>query len=234
MDSSKFQWVIIILQVMFLSIHLVSCEGPSTYPPEMKNIEDLEASLETSGIDVRRGGKTVTDLFRHGGQILFLNGGEVEVYEFSSKRECEILSETVNAEGIEVDGKFQFWDKKPAIWGSGRLMVVYWGYDGGVFLVLSGLMGDPLTYEAPAADEPYPPQVVAAIRYLADDLQVDPSQIQILDYNEVEWPDTCLGAPRSEEACLQMLTPGWRIMMKVSENVYEIRTDLLGEQFRQP
>ena len=144
----------------------------------------------------------------------------------------EDQSQLISAEGMVVDGEMISWDAKPAIWGSGSLIVVYWGSDGGVFLILSSLMGDPLTYEPPAEDEPYPPAIVAAIRYLADDIEVDPALIQVLDFNEVDWLDTCLGAPRSNEQCIQRTTPGWRVMMKVSGDVFEVRTDILGEQVR--
>jgi hypothetical protein len=222
------------LQAIFLSFSLASCGPPSTVPSEMDNLAMLEQSLEQSGLEIQRGGKTSPDLFGFEGQILTFEGGEIEVYEYKNKRQREVISNQVRAEGIVVDDVTIPWDKKPAIWGSGALIIVYRGYDGGIFLLLSGLMGDPLTYEAPAKDEPYPHSVVVAIRYLADDLEVDPALIQVMDYTEVEWPDTCLGSPRPEEQCSQVLTPGWRVMIKSSESVYELRTDLMGEQVRKP
>jgi hypothetical protein len=225
---------LVILQAMLLSISLASCGQPSAAPPEMEDLAMLEKSLEHSGLEIQRGGRTSPDLFGFEGQILLFGGGEIEVYEYESKRQREIVSNQVSAEGIVVDDVTIPWEKKPAIWGSGALIIIYRGYDGGIFLLLSGLMGDPLTYEAPVKDEPYPHSVVVAIRYLADDLQVDPALIQVMDYTEVEWPDTCLGAPRPEEQCSQVLTPGWRVMVKGSGNVYELRTDLMGEQVRKP
>ncbi len=233
MEMSKFRRVMIILQTISLSFSMASCRKPQTYPPEMKNLMALETSLENSGIDVQRGGEVPADIFGMEGQILIIDESEIEVFEFTSKGEREIVSSNVTVEGMVVDGATITWDTKPAIWGSGSLIVVYRGYDGGVFLLLSGLMGDPLTYEAPVEDEPYPPSVVAAIRYLADDLWVDPALIQVLDFTAVEWPDTCLGAPKPEEHCSPLLTSGWRVMMKESGNVYELRTDHLGEQIRQ-
>jgi hypothetical protein len=229
---SKFQLAAIILQTILHSFALASCKQSSPSPTEIENLLNLETSLERSGVNIQRGGTTPIDLFGIEGQILILDEGEIEVYEFPSIGERELISSKVTADGMAVDGATILWETKPAIWESGSLIVVYWGYDGGVFLLMSSLLGDPLTYEAPPEDEPFPPSVVAAIRYLADDLQVDPALIQVLDYTEVEWPDTCLGAPRPEEQCVQMLTSGWRVMMKESGNVYEIRTDRLGEQVR--
>ena len=222
------------LQVVLLTISLASCGQPSDVPPEMEDLAMLEKSLEHSGLEIQRGGRTSPDLFGFEGQFLLFEGGEIEVYEYKSKRQREIVSDQVTAEGIVVDDVTIPWEKKPAIWGSGTLTIVYRGYDGGVFLLLSGLMGDPLTYEAPDQDEPYPHSVVSAIRYLADELQVDPGLIRVMDYTEVEWPDTCLGAPRPDEQCSHIPTPGWRVMIKGSGKVYELRTDLMGEQVRKP
>lgn len=234
MEMSKIELVMAILEAIFLSIGMTSCRQQSTYPPEMGSLITLKESLVDSGVEIQRGGRAPEDFMGFEGQVLLLDGEEIEVYEFQSGRERENVSNKVTVEGMVVDGEVIFWDIKPAIWGSGSLIVVYQGYDGGVFLLLSSLMGDPLTYEAPADDEPYPPAIVSAIRYLADDLMVDPALIQVLDFTGVAWPDACLGVPSPGEQCVQVLTPGWRVMMKVSGNVYELRTDYAGERVSQP
>jgi hypothetical protein len=233
MKAIKFQRLII-LQAMLLSFSLASCGQPSNVPSEMENLAMFEKSLERSGLEIQRMGRTSPELFGFEGQILLFEGGEIEVYEFESKRQRKIVSDQVTADGMVVDDVTVLWEKKPAIWGSGELIIVYRGYDGGVFLLLSGLMGDPLTYEAPAKDGPYPHSVVAAIHYLADELRIDPGLIQVMDYMEVEWPDTCLAAPRPHEQCSQVVTSGWRVMVKGSGEVYELRTDLTGKQVRKP
>jgi hypothetical protein len=234
MEMSKIELLIVILDAIFLSIGMTSCRHQSTYTPETGSLMTLEEALVHSGVEIQRGGTALEDFMGFEGQVLFLDGEEIKVYEFKSGGERENISNKITVEGIVVDGEIIFWDTKPAIWGSGSLLVVYQGYDGGVFLLLSSLMGDPLTYEAPADDEPYPPAVVSAIRYLANDFMVDPALIQVLDFTEVAWPDACLGVASPDEHCLQVLTPGWRVMLKASGNVYELRADYAGEQVSRP
>jgi hypothetical protein len=233
MILSRFKLIVIFLTAMILCACLSSCKRSTTYPSEMENLGVLKNSLDNAGVNIQVGDETSLDHFDILGQILFINQGAVEVYEFSGLKEREAVSRNISAAGMVVDGKLIPWERKPVVWGLGSLIVFYRGYDGGIILLLSGLMGDPLTYEAPAEDEPYPPPVVAAIRSLADHLQVDPGSIQVLDFTSVEWSDSCFEAPKPEEECSQELTPGWRVMMKVSDEVYEVRTDQMGEYVRQ-
>ena len=40
--------------------------------------------------------------------------------------------------------------------------------------------------------------------------------------------DSCLGCPKTGEKCTQVLTPGYRIVLRVSAATYEYHTDLGG------
>ena len=124
------------------------------------------------------------------------------------------------------------WTIGANLWASGKLVVVYAGTKGGVILLLSGLLGDALTYVPSDTDEPYPPGVTSAIGALAAQLDVDPAQITVVAYEPVEWPDSCLGMPESEEACAEVITPGWQVRLELDGKVYELRSDSLGEQIR--
>jgi hypothetical protein len=232
MPKSTFTAIIILLSS--LSLCLISCRKSTPHEVQIETLRDLQNALKQAGVDVKEGEKVSGEVFSVQGQILILNNGQVEVFEFPNQEDREAISETITADGMVVNGAGVAWETKPAIWGSGSLIVVYRGYDGGIILLLSGLMGDPFTYESPIDDQPYPRSVVAAIRFLADELHVNPASVQVLDFTSVEWPDSCLGLPRQNEQCLPMLTPGWRVIMKVSGNVYELHTDEVGDQVRRP
>ena len=232
MLKSTFTAIVILLSS--LSLCLTSCRESTPHEVQIETLRDLEDALKQAGVNVKEGEKVSGEVFSVQGQILILNNGQIEVFEFPNQEDREAISETITADGMVVNGAAVAWETKPAIWGSGSLIVVYRGYDGGIILMLSGLMGDPLTYEAPIDDQPYPRSIVAAIRFLADELQVNPASVQVLDFSPVEWSDSCLGFPRQNEQCLQMLTPGWRVMMKVSGNIYELHTDEIGDQVRRP
>jgi hypothetical protein len=90
---------------------------------------------------------------------------------------------------------------------------------------LEGLPTDPAA--------PYPPAVVAAIERLAEELGAAPQSIEVVRYEEAEWPDGCLGLPRLYEACTEAVTPGWRVILGLAGEIYSFRTDAVGSELRE-
>jgi len=100
------------------------------------------------------------------------------------------------------------------------------------------LLTGPETLEAPAGlpidpDAPYPPAIAAAIGRLSDELGVAPQSIEVVSFEEVEWPDGCLGLPSLYEVCTDAVTPGWRVRLSLGEEVYTFRTDAVGAELRE-
>jgi hypothetical protein len=42
---------------------------------------------------------------------------------------------------------------------------------------------------------------------------------------DVTWPDSCLGCVKTGESCSQVLTPGYRIILRVRDATYEYHTN---------
>lgn len=62
-----------------------------------------------------------------------------------------------------------------------------------------------------------------ARRDLAQRLGVSESDVATKSVELVDFPDAALGAPLEEEMSAQMITPGWRIILKAGEANYEYR-----------
>ena len=77
-----------------------------------------------------------------------------------------------------------------------------------------------------------PAAVLAGQEQLAQDLGVPVEQVEIVEMEQVEWPDACLGLAETGEMCAQVITPGWRAIVSVDGQEYEIRTDETGDQVR--
>ncbi len=56
---------------------------------------------------------------------------------------------------------------------------------------------------------------------LADWLGISSEEIEIVEVEEVEWPDASLGCPQPGMVYAQVITPGLRVMMRVKDEVYE-------------
>jgi hypothetical protein len=59
---------------------------------------------------------------------------------------------------------------------------------------------------------------------LADWLGISREEIEVIKIEEVEWPDTSLGCPEPGKAYLQVIVPGWRVVMRVKSKVFEYHT----------
>jgi hypothetical protein len=82
-------------------------------------------------------------------------------------------------------------------------------------------------------EAPYPPAVVAAIERLAQELGSAPQSIEVVSYEEVDWPDGCLGLPRLYEPCTEAVTPGWRVILSLASEIYTFRADAVGAELRE-
>jgi hypothetical protein len=72
----------------------------------------------------------------------------------------------------------------------------------------------------------------AAKAQLAQELGVTESEIEVISFEHTEFSDSCLGLGGPAESCLQVITPGWLIMLGIKGEVYEVHTDESGEVVR--
>jgi len=202
---------------------------PSSRP--IQDAGDLLLALQEAGAEPALTQGDLQEALGGSGSVLRVDDAEVQVYEYPSQADREAVSERIGPDGL-LDGEALIWQGHPNIWGTGRLIVAYVGTDGGVILLLSGLLGDPLTASGSGVDEPYPPAVLAAMQALARELGQEPAEMQVVAYQEAEWPDGCLGLAAEGESCTQAVTPGWQVIVAVDQVEYEMRTDQLGLQVR--
>lgn len=93
----------------------------------------------------------------------------------------------------------------------------------------------PATQNVPTlVAENLPPEVVIEIQnQVSEALSVAADQIQIETVEQRDWPDACLGLPNPDEACAEVITPGWLIVVNVGGTEYRYRVDETGTNLRQ-
>ena len=202
-------------------------------PPKIETLAELQAALGEAGVPVSPIPNAAAPNLGVESQGLLVGSAPVQIYEYRSVVERRSVSDTIRAGGYLVRGAAVDWPARPNIWAKGQLIVVYPGVDGGTVLLLSGLLGDPLTSEAPAIDEPYPPAVLAAIGAAAEATGVSPEEVHVLEYDFQEWPDGCLGLPGPDEICTEAIVPGWLVRLSVGGNQFVYRVDDVGAELRQ-
>lgn len=93
---------------------------------------------------------------------------------------------------------------------------------------------EPATH-TPETFNPLPAEVCAfeASRTdLAKNLCIDPLLITLVETTPVDWPDACLGLAGQDEACAQVVTPGFRVRMEAGGVEYEYHTNQNASLFR--
>lgn len=94
-----------------------------------------------------------------------------------------------------------------------------------------------LTPQAPAnttpeiAPQPGVPDPETAVAHLVSQdlaarLGLDVSDITVVEAESVEWADSALGCPAPGYAYMQVITPGYKILLEASGETYEYHTDL--------
>jgi hypothetical protein len=70
----------------------------------------------------------------------------------------------------------------------------------------------------------------AATFVLAEHLNIGEDQVQIVDAQPVQWPDSCLGVPQSGIMCAMHVVDGYRITLSANGHTYEVNSNLDGSQ----
>lgn len=86
---------------------------------------------------------------------------------------------------------------------------------------------------ASASDPADVPQAVLAVRdAFAQSLNLASSEVPIVSFQSVEWPDSCLGAAAADEMCAMMITPGYEIVVENQGVQQVLHTDADGAAWR--
>jgi len=85
----------------------------------------------------------------------------------------------------------------------------------------------------PTSGRGLPAAVFVAQRALAQQLGIPLDQIQIKGTENVDYPDSCLGAPKPNEVCTQLAISGLRVQLVGQGFLYEFHTDAAGYDIRQ-
>ena len=63
-----------------------------------------------------------------------------------------------------------------------------------------------------------------AVADLSNELGIPVANIKVASTEAVEWPDAGLGCPEPDMSYVQVITPGYRIVLQVSDKLYEYHT----------
>ncbi|HEX6303682.1 MAG TPA: hypothetical protein VFZ76_05785 [Anaerolineales bacterium] len=241
----KFYFYLAIITAAILSACAPTGAAPQT-PTEVVSAQDeiggyaeFVDSLRAAGASVEPEGNLDQPFFQVDGRLLQINGTDVQVFEFADQAARQQAQQLISEDGTSVGPTMLTWVGQPNFWARGRLIVLYVGQDQAIIDLLNQVLGDPLTKptNAAAGETPlpvgdFPAAVLATIDHLADTQNVSRENIAVIEYEEQNWPTSCLGLGEPGEMCLQAITPGWRIELRANGQTYIYHTNKSGNSIR--
>ena len=144
--------IVIVLMVLLLGL---ACSPQATPAPEAAatpnaTVQGGEVEDQTSLIDALRAGGATVELgdtveqafFTAAGQILKVNGKDVQVFEYESAEKMEADAAQVAPDGGSIGTSMVTWVEPPHFFKSGRVLVLYVGEDKAVIDLLKGALGE--------------------------------------------------------------------------------------------
>ncbi len=86
----------------------------------------------------------------------------------------------------------------------------------------------PIQTPAPRSLSPADTAAEAARAELARRINAPADQIQVVSIEQVDWPDASLGCPQPGQMYIQVITPGYKVILAAGGQRYEVHTDLRG------
>ena len=123
----------------------VSC-APQEAPPvshggPVSDYVSLIDNLRATGATVDPAGDVTQPFFSVKGQVIKVNGEDIQVFEYSDEAAAEAEVLLVSPDGSSIGTSMVSWIAPPHFYKAGKLIVLYVGENGAVTDILEGIVG---------------------------------------------------------------------------------------------
>jgi hypothetical protein len=141
MNSSRLPGVFVIL----LLIGLAGCGGssppPASHGGPVKDYVSLVDHLRAASATVVPSGTVTQPFFAVTGQVISVNGEQVQVYEYKNDDDASAEASRISPDGGTVGKAMVDWNAPPHFYKEGRLLVLYVGTNTSVIHLLETTLG---------------------------------------------------------------------------------------------
>ncbi|MGI8811219.1 MAG: hypothetical protein ACR2IH_01665 [Pyrinomonadaceae bacterium] len=110
--------------------------------PAPSQLDGLIRKLRAAGATVTKGSKVSQPFFTAAGRLLYVNGVEVQVFEYKATQKANADAGRVSPQGSPVSTSMVTWVAPPHFFKSGRLIVLYVGNEPRVLKALKASVGE--------------------------------------------------------------------------------------------
>ncbi|HEX5838346.1 MAG TPA: hypothetical protein VFY26_10995 [Anaerolineales bacterium] len=108
---------------------------------EVEELEGLVEALQAEGADVELGDAIEQPFLSVPGQIIKVDGADVQVFEYASTEDLGLEASQVSEDGSSIGTSMVSWMAPPHFYRTGRLLVLYIGEDQEVIDLLESAVG---------------------------------------------------------------------------------------------
>lgn len=113
-----------------------------TEPDAANDASDaLIAALKSTGATVEKVGDVAQPFFSVPGQVVSLNGHDVQLFIYADAASAQKEAAQVSPEGTAVGGSMMMWLATPHFYGDGRAIALYIGDDAATLALLETVFG---------------------------------------------------------------------------------------------
>ncbi len=124
---------------------LISCapsqDAGETDTSSVSTYDELVAALRSNGSAVQSLDPISQPFFEPEGQVISVDGYEVQVFEYSNEEDALSAAETIASDGSSIGTTMVSWIEAPHFFRSGSLIVLYVGEEDAIVEALQGVLG---------------------------------------------------------------------------------------------
>ena len=116
-------------------------EPDATEVAAVEDLAGLIAALQATGATVETGDPISQPFFTPEGNILKVNGADVQVFEYENAEAMESEASQVSSDGGSIGTSMVSWMGTPHFYKTGKIIALYVGSDTAVLELLEGALG---------------------------------------------------------------------------------------------
>jgi hypothetical protein len=105
----------------------------------VEDLNSLVVALGAAGVTVEQGGAVEQPFFSAPGQVITVNGEDMQVYTFETSEALEATQ--VAADASTIGTNMPTWEDAPHFFKTGRMLVLYVGQNQKILDLLAGAFG---------------------------------------------------------------------------------------------
>ena len=218
-----------------LNINIDTGIRSAVRPP--MSLARLEEGLRNAGAVVAAGGDISQPFFAVTGQILAVNGTDIQVFEYPSIEDGQAEAAKIGPDGSTIGTTSVMWVAPPHFYASGTLIVLYVGDDQSLLTLLENALGkqiagrEPIVSETPSMPDVSSEADSTARRELSARLGVEPGDLRLVYSRILEFSDGSLGCPDAGFSYTQAIIPGYILLYELEGTRYPFHVSIDGQLF---